>query len=134
MPYKGPSAAEVPAAIFANYDGDAEEASELLRNGGRLISVMSARQAQKMAVFLLGKAQQLAILTAFTFDLLMICEALNEAAARGVQVKVYMDGKHSLAGTTAMQMDRLDQLRSHGVEVYLCTGASKAFNTAKVFL
>ena len=116
--------AAVPSSVFTDYDSKGEEAAELLKGGGRLLSVLSAKQAQRMAVYLLSKAVAHATLSAFTFDLLMVTEALNEAAARGVAVKLLVDGKHSLGGTTAMQMDRLDLLRDHGVEVYLTQGVS----------
>ena len=112
----------VASTIFEGYDANAEEAAELLENGGRLRSILSAKQAQKMGAFLLSKAKERAFLTAFTFDLLIICAALKEAAQRGIRVQVFVDKGHSLRGTTASQMDRLDDLRNNGIEVYLTTG------------
>jgi len=116
-----PAARAVPS-ILEGYDERAEEAAELLVNGGKLLSVLSSKQAQKMAVFLLGKAKERAILTAFTFDLLVVCNALSEAAQRGVQVQLYVDKSHSMKGVTAAQMDRLELLRRTGVEVFLAQG------------
>jgi len=108
--------------ILHGYDQHAEEAAELLVNGGRIHSILSSKQAQKMGIFLLGKAKVRAILTAFTFDLLTVSIALKEAAHRDVQVQLYVDKGHSLKGTTAAQMDRLEDLRKNGVEVYLVQG------------
>jgi len=110
------------ADILHGYDQHAEEAAELLVNGGRIHAILSSKQAQKMGIFLLGKAKVRAILTAFTFDLLTVNFALKEAAHRDVQVQLYVDKGHSLKGTTAAQMDRLDDLRKNGVEVYLVQG------------
>ena len=110
--------------IFQGYDQGAEEAAELLQNGGTLLSILSAKQTQKMAVFLMSKALHFIMLTAFTFDLLVIVTALIEAAQRGVHVQVFVDQGHSMKGTTAEQMNRLENLRSHGVEVFLSRGVS----------
>ena len=77
-----------------------------------------------MGVFLLSRAKEEAILTAFTFDLLTVSAALKEAAQRRIHVQVDVDQSHSLRGTTATQMDRLEDLRNHGVEVFLSTGVS----------
>ena len=75
-----------------------------------------------MAVYLLLKAKDQAILTAYTFDLLILRAALQEAAKRGVRVQVFVDHSHSMSGSTATQMDRLQDLRQQGVEVFLSTG------------
>ena len=110
--------------IFQGYDQGAEEAAELLQNGGTLLSILSAKQTQKMAVYLMSKALRLIMMTAYTFDLLMISAALIEAAQQGVHVQVFVDQGHSMKGTTAEQMNRLEYLRSHGVEVFLSRGVS----------
>ncbi len=112
------------ASILEDYDEGAEEAATILSIGGSLIAVLSSKQAQKMAVYLLGKAKERAILTAFTFDLLVVCNALVEAAQRGIQVQLYVDRNHSLKGCTSAQMDRLELLRRGGVEVYLAQGVT----------
>ena len=89
-----------------------------------MLSILSAKQTQKMAVFLMSKAIDFIMLSAFTFDLLVIVTALIEAAQRGVHVQVFVDQGHSMKGTTAEQMNRLENLRSHGVEVFLSQGVS----------
>ena len=105
-------------------DRGAEEAAELMQQGGTLLSILSAKQAQKMAAFLMSKAVRYVTMTAFTFDLLAIANALIEAAQRGIHVQVFVDQGHSMKGTTAEQMNRLESLRSKGVEVYLSRGVS----------
>jgi phosphatidylserine/phosphatidylglycerophosphate/cardiolipin synthase-like enzyme len=112
------------ASIFEDYDERAEEAATILSNGGKLISVLSSKQTQKMAVNLLSKAKERVILTAFTLDLLIVCNAMIEAAQRGVQAQLFVDRSHSLKGSTSAQMDRLELLRRGGVEVYLAKGVT----------
>jgi len=112
------------ASIFEDYDEEAEEAATMLCNGGKLLSVLSSKQTQKMGVNLLKKAKERAILTAFTLDLLVMCNALVEAAQRGVQAQLFVDKSHSLKGSTSAQMDRLEMLRRGGVEVYLAKGVT----------
>jgi phosphatidylserine/phosphatidylglycerophosphate/cardiolipin synthase-like enzyme len=110
--------------IFEDYDEGAEEAATIMNNGGKLISVLSSKQTQKMAVNLLNKAKDRATLTAFTLDLLIVCNAMVEAAQRGVQSQLFVDRGHSLKGSTSAQMDRLEMLRRGGVEVYLAKGVT----------
>ena len=112
------------ASIFEDYDEGAEEAATLLSDGGKLVSVLSSKQTQKMGVNLLKKAKERAIMTAFTLDLLVVCHALVEAAQRGVQAQLFVDKGHSLKGSTSAQMDRLEMLRRGGVEVYLAKGVT----------
>ena len=112
------------ASIFEDYDENAEEAATLLSNGGKLLSVMSSKQTQKMGVNLLNKAKERVIMTAFTLDLLIVCHALVETAQRGVQAQLFVDKGHSLKGSTNAQMDRLEMLRRGGVEVYLAKGVT----------
>ena len=64
--------------ILAKYDEGAEEAAELLRYGGKMRAVLSGKQTQKMAVYILSKATERAMLTAFTFDVLTVHAALAE--------------------------------------------------------
>ena len=52
-----------------------------------------------------------------------MCNALAEATSRGVIVSVYVDRRHSYNGTTEAQMQRLSELRSKGIEVFLTDGA-----------
>jgi phosphatidylserine/phosphatidylglycerophosphate/cardiolipin synthase-like enzyme len=110
------------ATIFEKYDEKEEDNVKLFENGGRLLSILNSKQAQKMCVYLLNKATEIAILTAFTFDLLTITDALIAAAVRGIDVSVFADSGHSMSGTTAQQMTRLDNLRSKGVKIHLTRG------------
>ena len=112
------------ASIFEDYDENAEEAATLLSNEGKLLSVLSSKQTQKMGVNLLKKAKGRVIMTAFTLDLLIVCHALVETAQRGVQAQLFVDKGHSLKGSTTAQMDRLEMLRRGGVEVYLAKGVT----------
>ena len=79
--------------FFRGYDEQAEDAAHLIMNktaqssrvpsyGGVLISLMSGKQTQKMVVYVIKKATYRVFMTGFTFDLLMIAEALIEAAQR----------------------------------------------------
>ena len=77
-----------------------------------------------MGAFLISKATFRVILTAFTFDLLVIASALKEAVTRGVDVTVIADFNHTLTGTTAAMVSRLAALRDAGVRVELTKGVS----------
>jgi phosphatidylserine/phosphatidylglycerophosphate/cardiolipin synthase-like enzyme len=111
--------------LFVGYQESAEDASHLtLGGGGTLLSVMSGKQTQKMGVYLINKATFRIMLTAFTFDLLMITEPLKEAAARGVDVTVIGDWNHTLTGSTAAMVSRFAALRDAGVCVLLTRGVS----------
>ena len=54
--------------ILQDYDTEAEDAAVLLNVGGTVKSILSAKQAQKMALFLNEKATSDATMTAFTFN------------------------------------------------------------------
>jgi len=113
------------ATLFIDYEESAEDASVLnLMGAGTLLSIMSGKQAQKMGAFLIGKATFRIVLTAFTFDLLTITEALKQAVARGVEVTMIGDANHALTGTTAAMVTRLAALRDAGVRVELTKGVS----------
>ena len=120
--------------FFRGYDSTAEEAAALLANGGKVRSFPPAKQAQKLACFMCSRAEDAITLTGFTFDLLVLCEALKAAAVRGVPVEVYVDKSHSMSGSTLAMMERLESLRSGGVEVYLTTGASGGIQHSKTLL
>jgi len=126
-PGRAPAAVAVAPgedSVFSGYDEGAEEAAKLLRNGGTVVSMLGGKETHKMVVFLLGKARVYAYLTAFTFDLLLITEALKAAAERGVRVEVFADRGHAMRGATQQMMERLDDLRKKGVEVFLTGGVS----------
>ena len=109
--------------IMQDYDSSAEDAAVLLNDGGTVKSILSAKQAQKMALFLLEKATSDAIMTAYTFNAPLIKARLVETAARGVKVKLFVDRGHSMSGTTGNQMNCLQELSGAGVEVYLVSGS-----------
>ena len=93
---------------FESYDCNAEEATQLLpHGGGDLFSMCSARQAHKMAGYMLEYAIGLVRLSCFTIDLTLLIEALKACALRGLSVEVYADHTHSMSGATDMQMDWL---------------------------
>jgi hypothetical protein len=90
--------------------------------GGQVLALMSAKQTIAMAIRLIGSAVNSIVLTAFTFDLLSIAEAIVDAARRGVQCRVYVDGSHTMSGKTAFQPERVKQMRVAGVEVFVSKG------------
>ena len=108
--------------LLQEYDSDAEDAATLLTAGGTVKSILSAKQAQKMVLFLLEKATTGAVITAYTFNAPLIKARLVETAARGVKVKLFVDRGHSLTGTTGQQMSNLQELSNAGIEVYLVSG------------
>jgi len=77
-----------------------------------------------MAVYLAGKAADSLVLTVFTYDLLMITDALVEAKERGVEVTVIVDRNHTLTGATNFMVDRLSCLEEAGIAVWLSRGIS----------
>ena len=89
-----------------------------------MLSVMSSKQTQKMAVYMITKAVRHIIMTVYTMDLLVICEALKAAAKRGVKVEVVADHGHTLTGSTVAMVERMKALRAAGVQVVLTKGAS----------
>ena len=109
--------------FLQDYDAAAEDAAVILNDGGTVKSILSARQAQKMVLFLLDKATIDATMTAFTFNAPLIKARLVETAARGVKVKLFIDRGHSMSGTTGNQMNCLQELQDAGVEVFLVSGA-----------
>jgi phosphatidylserine/phosphatidylglycerophosphate/cardiolipin synthase-like enzyme len=111
--------------LFAGYQESADDAAHLMLDGGGVVlSVMSSKQTQKMAVYLITKAVRNVIMTVYTYDLLVICEALKSAARRGVKVEVIADYGHTLTGTTVAMVERMKALLAAGVQVVLTKGAS----------
>ena len=109
--------------LLDGYDELADDATEIRwRGGGVMLGLMGAKQAQKMALYLLGKAKECVILTCYTFDYAPLVAALKETKARGVDVKVIADKGHMMAGATVTMPERLEELRAAGVEVGLCKG------------
>ena len=109
--------------LLDGYDELADDATEIRwRGGGVMLGLMGAKQTQKMALFLLGKAKECVILTCYTFDYAPLVAALKETRARGVDVKVIADKGHMMAGATVTMPERLEELRAAGIEVGLCKG------------
>jgi len=87
---------------------------------------MSCKQTQKMAAFLIGKATDSVVLTAYTFDLVMVAEALAAAKERGVEVTIIVDRTHTLAGAANYMVERLSVLKQANVPVWVSRGISGA--------
>ena len=112
-------------AMFQGYDQNADNAAELFYGGlGRILAIMPSKVTHKLALFMIGRSLSDIILTAFTFDLADMVDALNAACQRGVKVKVLVDRSHALSGTTQNMPNRLAALMDGGVEVRLCRGCS----------
>ena len=112
-------------AMFRGYDPGADNAAELFFGGlGRILAIMPGKVTHKLALFMIGNSMSEIILTAFTFDLADLVDALNAACQRGVRVKVLVDKSHALSGTTQNMPNRLAALMDGGVEVRLCRGCS----------
>ena len=75
-----------------------------------------------MANYMIGRAKDYVTLTGFSYDLLSITESLKAASHRFLMVKVYVDRSHALRGTTLKMLERLEELRQHGVCVFLVGG------------
>ena len=78
-------------------------------------------------VYIVGKAVHRVLMTGFTFDLLIITQAVQaliEAAQRGVDVVIVLDYSHTLTGSTMWMVDRLSQLKAGGVKLLLSAGVS----------
>jgi len=121
-----PSSPRKPS-IFEAYDEKAEDACTFLPGGaGRVLSIMSCKQTQKMAAFLISKATDSVVLTAYTFDLVMVAEALAAAKERGVEVTIIVDRNHTLTGATNYMVERLSALKQANVPVWLSRGISGA--------
>ena len=56
---------------------------------------------------MIARAVHHIILTVYTMDLLVICEALKAAAKRGVRVEVVADRGHTLTGSTVAMVERM---------------------------
>ena len=111
-------------AMFEGYDKTADNAADInLEGSGRVIAEMGSKQTFKFAIRMIDKASHEVVLTAYTFDVAALVEALGNAASRGVQVKVYVDRNHSLMGKAMNKPARLSELNETGVEVRLCRGA-----------
>ena len=112
-------------AMFQGYDQNADNAAELFYGGlGRILAIMPSKATHKLALFMIGRSLSDIVLTAFTFDLADMVDALNAACQRGVKVKVLVDRSHALSGTTQNMPNRLAALMDGGVEVRLCRGCS----------
>ena len=93
-----------------------------LKGGGKLIGLMGARQAHKMAMYLMERAKFRVLLTAYTYNTSDISEQLIKAAIRGVRVQITVDMGNTLQGAPKAQATRLGDLRRAGVDVRLTSG------------
>ena len=82
------------------------------------------------------KASWRGTLTSFTYDMLMITEALIEAAQRGLDATAFLDMGHALKGSTVWMIDRLSALKKGGVKVFLSHGSNgiSGIQYSKTFL
>ena len=111
--------------MFKSYDKKADNAIDIhLEGSGRLIAEMGGKQTHKLALHLISRAVHDVVLTAPTFDLTALAEALKDGAARGVRVMVYADRGHTLTGATQAMPARLGELIENGINVRLCRGDS----------
>jgi len=110
--------------LMKTYDYTADNALKFeARPGlGTLRAVLGARQTQKYACYLAGKAAGSIVMTSFTFDLMELMEALIAAQKRGVSVVLVADRSHTLRGATRDQADRLKCLQDAGVRVLVAEG------------
>ena len=114
---------------FESYKEDAVDATRLYQGlgAGTLRAIMTAKQTQKMGLYLLQIAKRYIlpiVLLAFTFDLEIYCQALIEAGEMGCDVQVFFDKGQSLGHTTRDMAQRLMRLRAHHVKVKLLQGGS----------
>ena len=104
--------------FFEGYDSNADDACRLY-DGGRLVCIMSARQAQKMGRYLIQKASRVITVLAYTFDLQDMTDDLTRAK---VPVEVFADQRTSMSQQTRKQLNKLVELRNAGVTAWLGTG------------
>ena len=106
----------------------AQDGFELLGDGGgRVLSILPARQTHAMGSYLLDQAlatgtKLTIVLTACWYDLGDLTEKLIYAARMQHKVTAYFDHKATLGGTTRDQLVRLKELKSNGVRVRIAQG------------
>ena len=115
--------------FFKDYDEGAEDAATIIANGGLMRSLMTAKETQKMAMYLIGRAEIRVVLTAYTFDLLFLTEGLIDASKRCVEVMVIFDKSHTQTGSTNLMAERVRELRAGGIKVLGANGPSRFHGT-----
>ena len=92
--------------------------------GGQVMAFMSAKTTQDTIVWLLRNAHPSydVKIAFYTYDLLVISEAILSARQSGNDVTVCGDYRTCLGASTRDQLNRVIALRSAGVNVYLVAG------------
>ena len=91
---------------------------------GTVRAVLDAVGSQEAGIRLIREAKSYVLLTAFTYDRPDVTDALVEARRRNVEVRIGVDRKSTLQGTTRDQLQRLKEIAAHGAEVRVCSGRS----------
>ena len=89
---------------------------------GTVVAVLDATGSQDAAKRLCQEARVYILVSAFSFDRADLADALVDARRRGVEVRVAVDKKMSLGGTTRDQMQVLKAMAANGVKVRVCQG------------
>ena len=114
-------------SIFKNYDADAENAISLIPvTGGNVKALMMAKQTVKCACFLMNHATEgwTVFMTAFTYDLNEVSEALINAKTRGAKVTLIVDEHSAKEGHTRFMKDQLARVIDGNVEVLFQRGGN----------
>lgn len=111
---------------FEAYEETAENACKLKLPPdmlGSVMSIMTCKQAHKMALFMLktGQAEHITWLACW-LDLLDMVEAVREARTRDCTAELFVDFRQSVGGQTLEQANRLKVLQAAGVAVRLVSG------------
>ena len=89
---------------------------------GSVYAVLDAVKSQEEAIDMILHARSYVLLLAFTYDRPDVTEALVGARRRGVEVKIGVDRKSTLQGSTRDQLQRLKEMAAYGAEVRVCSG------------
>ena len=89
---------------------------------GTVLGVHDAIGAQTKALDVIRQAGEYVLMTAFSFDRQDVVDELVAAKKRGIDIKLAVDKKMSLSGTTRDQLKSLKTLVAHGVRVHACQG------------
>jgi hypothetical protein len=92
--------------------------------GGQLIAFMSAKTTQDTIVWLLRNAHpwEPIMIAFYTYDLVVISEAILAARQSGNDITVCGDYRTCLGASTRDQLNRVIALKAAGVAVYLVAG------------
>jgi phosphatidylserine/phosphatidylglycerophosphate/cardiolipin synthase-like enzyme len=87
-----------------------------------VVAVMNSKDTHAIAIYLIDSATDYVCVSAYTFDLVLVSQALARAAAREVETVVVADRAHTFHGSTQTMKFRLQGLESAGVHVWLTSG------------